>query len=136
MSSRRGEAIRARKPTAAERQLQRMVALFQMVYVGPPMIYYGTEAGMWGGDDPSNRMPMVWPEKTYEPQAGQPGSKPGAPDTVEFDQALHDYYRMACHMRRQIPALAHGAMETLLTDDRAGVHHAALGRRAVDLRGV
>ena len=38
-----------------------MVALFQFTYVGAPMMYYGTEAGMWGADDPCDRMPMVWP---------------------------------------------------------------------------
>ena len=47
---------------SAVRRVQRLVALLQMTYVGPPMIYYGTEAGMWGADDPCDRMPMVWPE--------------------------------------------------------------------------
>ena len=42
------------KPTPRQREFQRLVALFQMTYVGPPMIYYGTEAGMWGGDDPDD----------------------------------------------------------------------------------
>ena len=27
---------------------------------------------MWGADDPCDRMPMVWPELTYEPQAARP----------------------------------------------------------------
>ena len=30
-----------RRPTAAERRIQRLVALFQMTYIGAPMIYYG-----------------------------------------------------------------------------------------------
>jgi cyclomaltodextrinase / maltogenic alpha-amylase / neopullulanase len=37
---------------ADEWQIQRLLTLFQMTYVGAPMIYYGTEAGMWGADDP------------------------------------------------------------------------------------
>ena len=61
-----------RKPNDRERRVQRLVALLQMTYVGPPMIYYGTEAGMWGADDPCDRMPMVWPELTYEPQQADP----------------------------------------------------------------
>lgn len=121
VSRRRSTPFQVQKPTAEQRQLQRLVALFQMVYVGPPMIYYGTEAGMWGGDDPSNRMPMVWPEKTYEPQTGRPRGEQQPADTVEFDRALHDYYRMACRLRRQHPALQHGEMETLLTDDQSKV---------------
>ena len=99
-----------------------MVALFQMVYVGPPMIYYGTEAGMWGGDDPSNRMPMVWPEKSYEPQDNPSQDGNDQADTVEFDRAIHDYYRMAFHLRRRHSALQDfGPSELLLADDRTQV---------------
>ncbi|HEX8280544.1 MAG TPA: glycoside hydrolase family 13 protein, partial [Chthoniobacterales bacterium] len=41
-----------RRPNERERSIQRMIALFQMTYPGAPMIYYGTEAGMWGAHDP------------------------------------------------------------------------------------
>lgn len=34
-----------------------MFALFQATYVGAPMIYYGTEFGMWSADAPEDRMP-------------------------------------------------------------------------------
>ena len=43
-----------------------------MTYVGAPMIYYGDEAGMWGGHDPDDRMPMVWADLQYDPQAIDP----------------------------------------------------------------
>ncbi len=43
-----------------------------MTYVGAPMIYYGDEAGMWGGHDPDDRMPMVWEDLKYDPQAIDP----------------------------------------------------------------
>ncbi len=108
-----------RKPNAAERRIERMVALLQMTYVGAPMIYYGTEAGMWGGDDPCDRMPMVWPDMTYQPQQSDPRGRPRAADVVEFDQALFNYYRAAIALRKQLPALRHGTMETLQTDDKA-----------------
>jgi glycosidase len=29
---------------------------------GAPMVYYGTEYGMWGPDDPDNRKPLPWPD--------------------------------------------------------------------------
>lgn len=41
-----------RKPQAEERRLQRMLTLFQVAYPGAPYLYYGTEAGMWGGGRP------------------------------------------------------------------------------------
>ena len=105
--------------TTAERRIQRLVALMQMTYVGPPMIYYGTEAGMWGADDPCDRMPMVWPDMTYDPQQHAPreGSRPR--DTVEFDRVLYDYYRAAVWLRRAHSALRRGAIEFIETDGEA-----------------
>ena len=71
-----------------------------MTYVGAPMIYYGTEAGMWGGDDPCDRMPMVWPDMTYDPQQADPLGRPRAADVVEFDEALFNFYRAAIALRQ------------------------------------
>ncbi len=39
-----------RKPTDEELEVQKLLVIFQMTYVGAPMIYYGDEAGMWGGE--------------------------------------------------------------------------------------
>lgn len=40
---------------------------------GAPMIYYGDEAGMWGGDDPDcHWKPMVWPGMIYEMETSHP----------------------------------------------------------------
>jgi len=108
-----------RKPTDAERRIQRLVALFQMTYVGAPMIYYGTEAGMWGGDDPCDRMPMVWPEMVFEPQLSDPRGRQRPADVVEFDSPLFSYYRAAVQLRRLIPALRQGSIKFVHTDDRA-----------------
>ncbi len=47
-------------PDADGRRIWKMLALFQATYVGAPMIYYGTEVGMWGADDPEDRMPTWW----------------------------------------------------------------------------
>jgi glycosidase len=108
-----------RKPTTEERQRQRLIALFQMVYVGTPFIYYGTETGMWGGDDPSDRMPMVWPDKSYAPQVADPWGRPRVPDVVEFDRHLNKFYRAACRLRRYIPALQAGDVETIAASDES-----------------
>jgi glycosidase len=109
-----------RKPNARERRIQRMVALLQMTYVGAPMIYYGTEAGMWGADDPCDRMPMVWPDMTFAPQAADPRDRERTPDAVAFDQAMFDFYRAAIAFRRRFIALRHGEIEFLPADDAAG----------------
>ena len=106
-----------RKPTADERQVQRMITLFQMVYLGAPIIYYGTETGMWGGDDPCDRMPMVWQDKRYELQASDPWLREREPDAVQFDQELHQFYRAACQLRRNLASLQSGEVDTLAHDD-------------------
>lgn len=68
-----------RKPNVEERKIQRLIALFQFTYPGPPMIYYGTESGMWGGDDPDCRKPMVWSDMVYEPESVTVGQQPKSP---------------------------------------------------------
>lgn len=106
------------RPTDEDRQIQRLVALLQMTYVGAPMIYYGTEAGMWGGDDPCDRMPMVWPDLEYEPQTSDPLGRPREPDRVEFDQQLFEFYQRAIELRRQEPALRRGSTRFVHHNDQ------------------
>ncbi|MFO0791261.1 MAG: glycoside hydrolase family 13 protein [Pirellulales bacterium] len=108
-----------RKPNDHERRVQRLIVLLQMTYVGPPMIYYGTEAGMWGGDDPCDRMPMVWPEMKFDPQASDPLNRPRQPDAVGFDEGLFNYHRAAIALRRENSALRRGDIKFVLTDDPA-----------------
>ncbi len=107
-----------RKPTATERQMQKLVVLMQMTYPGAPMIYYGDEAGMWGANDPCCRKPMVWRDLAYEPETTLPdGSPRPTPDEVTFDEELFATYQQLIRLRRQSPALRLGDYHTLLTDD-------------------
>jgi cyclomaltodextrinase / maltogenic alpha-amylase / neopullulanase len=108
-----------RKPTDDERQVQRLVALLQMTYIGAPMIYYGTEAGMWGADDPCDRMPMVWPDLAYQPQQAHPLGRERPADAVSFDKSLFGFYQTAIALRRHSPALRRGIIEFVAADDTA-----------------
>jgi glycosidase len=108
-----------RKPNDEERRIQRMVALLQMTYVGAPMVYYGTEAGMWGADDPCDRMPMVWQGMTFDPQQADPLNRPREKDEVAFDEAMFGYYRSAVELRKQLPALRRGSIKFVRSDDQA-----------------
>jgi glycosidase len=109
-----------RKPNGHERRVQRLVALLQMTYVGPPMIYYGTEAGMWGADDPCDRMPMVWPEMNYDSQQAHPLGRERKADPVAFDEGLFNFYRAAIALRRESTALRRGGIEFIAADDAEG----------------
>jgi glycosidase len=117
-----------RKPNDVERRVQRLITLLQMTYVGPPMIYYGTEAGMWGADDPCDRMPMIWPELSYDPQKTDPDGKPRQADAVAFDDELFGFFRAVIALRRQSTALRRGDIEFVAADDQSGF----LGFRRAD----
>lgn len=107
-----------RKPNAAERQVQKLLALFQMTYLGAPMIYYGTEAGMWGANDPSCRKPMVWEDLDHaEASYLSNGEQRAHPETVAFDHDIFEHYRKLIRVRNTHPALQVGNYHTLLADD-------------------
>ena len=108
-----------RKPNEEERKLHRMIVLFQMTYPGAPYLYYGTEAGMWGADDPDDRMPMVWADLKFEPQTLSPGGQPARQDDLNFDSALHDYYRDAIALRKKFPDLVHGKMQMIGAENQS-----------------
>ena len=107
-----------RKPNSSEIETQKLIALFQLAFSGTPMIYYGTEAGMWGADDPDDRKPMVWPEFTYENEASHPYGRPRSSDTVIFDQNLFGWYKELIGIRRQHEVLRRGDWNVQMADDK------------------
>ena len=112
-----------RKPTPEEYQIQKLIALFLMTYVGAPMIYYGDEVGMWGANDPCCRKPMVWDDLTYAPEAYLPdGTKRATPDTVAVNADLLRTYKTLIRIRHQYPALRVGDFQTLLADDARQIY--------------
>lgn len=111
-----------RQPNAEERKTQKLIAAFMATYVGAPMIYYGDEAGMWGGDDPDDRKPMVWPDLKYENETYSTATKFTDSDPVVFDHELFEFYKKVLHLRQRHPALRQGTITTLHKDDAAGIY--------------
>lgn len=120
VSPRYFEDYLVRAPNDREWQIQRLLTLFQMTYVGAPMIYYGTEAGMWGADDPDDRKPMVWPDYAYDPETHHPLGRSRTPDEVAFKQELFDFHRDVIAMRNDEEALRRGSFDVIHTNDDAG----------------
>jgi glycosidase len=120
VSPRYADNYNVRKPNDVERRVQRLITLLQMTYVGPPMIYYGTEAGMWGADDPCDRMPMVWRGVKHDPQQVDPAGKARQADAVEFDEGLFGFFRAVIALRRDSAALRRGNIKFITADDQAG----------------
>jgi cyclomaltodextrinase / maltogenic alpha-amylase / neopullulanase len=111
-----------RKPNESEREIQKLIILFQMTYLGAPMVYYGDEAGMWGANDPCCRKPMVWPDMKYQDEVFLPDqSKKELPDKVEFDNELFSYYKRIIAIRNSFPALQLGDFKPILVDDENAV---------------
>lgn len=107
----------ARKPTAAQLQKQKLIAAFQLLYPGSPMIFYGDETGMWGGNDPDCRKPMIWAEKKYDAETFNPDQSRHEPDEVVFNKDLFDWYKKFINLRRQYKSIQLGSYATLVTDD-------------------
>lgn len=107
----------ARKPTPAHVRKQQLIAAFQMLYLGSPMIFYGDEAGLWGANDPDCRKPMLWADKMYEAETANPDQTPHPADAVKFNPELFAWYQKFIGLRRQSPAIQRGSYTTLVTDD-------------------
>ncbi|TZE82380.1 alpha-glycosidase [Calorimonas adulescens] len=81
----------------SDRRRAALAAVFQMTYPGLPMIYYGDEIGMEGGDDPDCRRTFIWDEE------GQ-------------DNKLLNLYRQLIKLRRIFPHLSDGDYRTWHTE--------------------
>ena len=110
-----------RKPNEAELLIQRFIIGIQMTLPGAPMVYYGDEAGMWGGDDPDCRKPMVWPELNYEMEVSHPFNKSRPKDKVSYNQELYKWYKKLIQIRNENEILALGDLNFFLIDDENNV---------------
>ncbi|MBI5474050.1 MAG: glycoside hydrolase family 13 protein [Ignavibacteriae bacterium] len=81
-----------------DRELMKVMWLFQMAYVGAPMVYYGDEIGMSGGKDPGCRGTMIW-------------------DEAMQDQNLLTTMKQLIAIRNDNPVLRRGDFDAFLVDD-------------------
>jgi len=107
----------ARKPNAEQIQKQKLIAAFQMLYLGSPMIFYGDEAGIWGANDPDCRKPMVWEDKKYDTETYNPDQSKHTPDVVAFNKDLFNWYQKFMLLRKKYKAIQLGDYTTIEKDD-------------------
>lgn len=88
------------KPKDEGRRIWKMVALLQATFPGAPMLYYGTEVGMHGADDPEDRMPTPW---------------------HLMDHEIWECYQRLFHLRQASQALRRGDFRIIETRDAAQV---------------
>lgn len=80
----------------------KLAALLQFTISGTPVIYYGDEVGLTGGNDPDCRRCMVW-------------------DDDKQDKELLNYYKTLIKLRRQYTCLRTGTLKEVLCDDICNV---------------
>ncbi|MBU0676826.1 MAG: glycoside hydrolase family 13 protein [Verrucomicrobia bacterium] len=111
-----GADFRTSKPSEETYNALKQLTVFQMTYVGAPMIYYGTEVGMWGANDPDCRQPMLWNDIDYEPEAhrwrGKTGPTPRGPD-----HELLEFFKKAIGLRNRYEVLRRGSIEWVDTQE-------------------
>ena len=101
------------RPGPKAKEALKMAAAWQFAGPGAPMLYYGTEIGMWGANDPCDRQPMFWADQTYADEtlgfrAPLPVPNPRQPD---FD--LFAFYQRLIALRKEQPALRRGSFRWL-----------------------
>lgn len=111
------KSYNARKPTAAQIQKQKLIAAFQMLYLGSPMIFYGDEAGIWGANDPDCRKPMIWEDKKYDAETFNPDQSTHDPDAVAFNKDLFNWYQKFMMLRKKYKSVVLGNYTTIEKDD-------------------
>ncbi|MBU1099327.1 MAG: glycoside hydrolase family 13 protein [Bacteroidetes bacterium] len=94
------EEFDIRKPNEHERQIQKLCVALQFTMPGAPMVYYGDEAGMTGGDDPDCRKPMVWQDKIYDDESHHPFGKARNTEAIFFDKDMFNWYQKMISMRK------------------------------------
>ena len=105
-------------PGEKEIKIQKLMALFQMTYLGAPMIYYGDEVGMWGANDPCCRKPMLWDDIDYESEKYNPDqTQRETADLVKPNMDLFNWYKKIIEIRNNSEALQTGDFKALYTGD-------------------
>lgn len=106
-----------RKPNKKEIEIQKLMVAVQFTLPGAPQIYYGDEAGMWGGDDPDCRKPMVWKDTKYENETTHPFGLPRPNDEVKFDDELFQWYKKMAIIRKANKTLSLGEIQFFVVDE-------------------
>nr|1WZL_A Chain A, Alpha-amylase II [Thermoactinomyces vulgaris]1WZL_B Chain B, Alpha-amylase II [Thermoactinomyces vulgaris] len=81
----------------------RLAVLFQMTYLGTPLIYYGDEIGMAGATDPDCLRPMIWEEK-------------------EQNRGLFEFYKELIRLRHRLASLTRGNVRSWHADKQANLY--------------
>ena len=104
-------------PNETTMREMRMMLMHQFTFISAPHIWNGDERGMWGGDDPDCRKPIIWEDIDHRPQVFGSNGKQAKPTAVKPNLELLDYYRTLIALRKQRRELVGGELEFILAND-------------------
>lgn len=99
------------------KQILKLISVFQMTYIGAPMLYYGDEVGMWGATDPYCRKPMLWDEFSYDNEKNPSYINNSEVYEQAPDLELFAWYKKIISIRKKNKVLVYGRFKELFFDN-------------------
>ncbi len=99
------------------KDILKLISIFQMTYIGAPMLFYGDEVGMWGATDPYCRKPMLWDEFIYDNEVNPSKISRGEEYPQKLDNDLLQWYKKLIKIRKENRVLVYGRFKELLADN-------------------
>jgi len=112
------------KPESDEYKIFKMMVVFQMTFIGSPLIFYGDEVGMWGANDPDCRKPMLWEDIIYDDEVidnKEPGSVK-IKSKVGVNKDIFDFYKKIIEIRKKEKTLREGKLRGWINNDEKNIY--------------
>jgi len=93
----------------------------QFTFIGSPQIWQGDEMGMWGGDDPDDRKPLIWDDYSFENEKIDAFGTEYPSDEVKLDKPLLEFYKKLITIRKNNSALIYGDINYEKIDDENNI---------------
>ncbi|MGM0509203.1 MAG: alpha amylase N-terminal ig-like domain-containing protein [Fusobacteriota bacterium] len=111
-----------KKSEIKPKDILKLISIFQITYIGAPMLYYGDEVGMWGATDPYDRKPMLWEEFNYDQETdGTLEVQKNIKYDVKPDFDLFNWYKKIIKIRRENKTLIYGEFKKAIADNNKDI---------------
>ena len=103
------------------KDILKLISIFQMTYIGAPMLFYGDEVGMWGATDPYCRKPMLWKEFLYDDEKNPSHINQNEVYEQKVDSDLFEWYKKLIRIRLENKTLVYGKFREIFADNERDV---------------
>ena len=103
------------------KDILKLISIFQMTYIGAPMLFYGDEVGMWGATDPYCRKPMLWKEFLYDDEKNPSHINQNEVYSQKVDSDLFEWYKKLIRIRLENKTLIYGKFREIFADNERDV---------------